>query len=448
MMRRAWLAAVIARTVAGCASNPVVGSPAAAATIATYPVPDVPASLRASGDTLARHDAAWRRMQSGDLRGAQRDFAAIVKAAPGFYPAITALGFIDLANRQYKDAVTRFTAAGAMDANYLPAWQGLADAALAAHDDEAAIAGMTRVLAIDPGRADVRTRLEIVRLRQVQALVEAGRTAREAGKLDEAHASLDRALSLSPTSTMILRELVTTEMAQGALAPAEAHARQATTADAGDGEAWMALAEVLQARVDWRGAAEAARGALAIDPRADWRARARALGERADAALLPPEFARIADAPAVTRGEAAAFVGTRLETLIARAPRRPVSVATDVRTHWAATWILAVTRAGVMDVYANHTFQPAAPLRRSDLAQIVSRLLPLATAGRPAELQRWRAARPTFADVAATNLAYRSAAAAVASGAMTAPGGRFEPTRTASGADLDAAAARVIQLTH
>ena len=50
-------------------------------------------------------------------------------------------------------------------------------------------------------------------------------------------------------------------------------------------------------------------------------------------------------------------------------------VITDIRTNWAATWIVTVTRAGVMDPLANHTFQPRAVVRRVDLAQVVSRLL-------------------------------------------------------------------------
>jgi hypothetical protein len=145
----------------------------------------------------------------------------------------------------------------------------------------------------------------------------------------------------------------------------------------------------------------------------------------------------------VTLGEAAAYIGIHLESLIARAPKRPPEVATDVRTHWAATWIVPITTAGVMSVYPNHTFQPGATIRRSDLAGIAARLVRLAAARR-AELTRWQAARPKFTDLATSHLAYSSAALAVASGVMAVDAdGRFDPTRPVTGKELDAAIRRV-----
>ena len=55
---------------------------------------------------------------------------------------------------------------------------------------------------------------------------------------------------------------------------------------------------------------------------------------------------------------------------------KPV-VLTDIRGNWAAPWIQAVTRAGVIEAFPNHTFQPNATVRRGDLAQAVSRVLAL-----------------------------------------------------------------------
>ena len=70
-----------------------------------------------------------------------------------------------------------------------------------------------------------------------------------------------------------------------------------------------------------------------------------------------------------------------------------------MRANWAAQWILPVARAGFMEVYPNHTFQPAATVRRGDLAT--------ASAGssRPSPRQNpklgaaWRTARRKFPDL-------------------------------------------------
>jgi hypothetical protein len=54
-----------------------------------------------------------------------------------------------------------------------------------------------------------------------------------------------------------------------------------------------------------------------------------------------------------------------LKDLISRALSQNAVVITDARGSWAEPWIMEATRVGVMEVYANHTFQPEALVRRS-----------------------------------------------------------------------------------
>jgi hypothetical protein len=129
----------------------------------------------------------------------------------------------------------------------------------------------------------------------------------------------------------------------------------------------------------------------------------------------------------VTRGQLAALIALRLSAVLDRAPKRPPSVATDIRTHWAAESIVRVTQAGVMDVSANHTFQPDANISRGELAIVSARLIPLVLADRSADLAPLKAARPPLGDVAESHALYRSAALAVASAAMKSDAdGRFQ----------------------
>jgi tetratricopeptide (TPR) repeat protein len=399
-------------------------------------MPEIPPSLRVTGDLRERHGVAWQRLQAGDLGGANRDFSTILKRAPWFYPAEAGLGFVQLANRQFKSAASRFAAALALNGRYVPAWIGQADAQIGLNDEQQAIAAMERVLVIDPKRDAIRSRLELVRFKQLQELIEAGRRARAAGRLEAARDAFERALTLSPAGSSILRELALVESKAGRIEAAEVYARKAVQADPADVDAYAVLAAVLESREQYREAAAAL-------------SRAAALRERADLAALPTEFGNLAGAATITRAHVVAFVGIKLRSLIDAAPHRATAVATDVRTHWALPWIVPVIRAGVMDLFANHTFQPSARVRRNDLAQVVGRLLPLASARRPADLTAWRAARPKFADVPSTNVFYRSVAVAVASGAMTADvDGRFLPAAPATGADLTAAVARIDQIAR
>ncbi|HUL71458.1 MAG TPA: tetratricopeptide repeat protein [Vicinamibacterales bacterium] len=442
------LAAAAAALVAGCSTHRPPAPPAPAAPrYPDYPTPDVPATLRVTPEIRATQDRAWALLQGGDARGADAAFTALVKQAPAFYPAEAGLGFAQLALRQYKTAAAHFGAVLAKNDKYVPAWQGQADAQLAQGDEAGAIASLDRVLALDPKNDVVRSRLDLLRFRQVQALIDAGRTAREAGRLEAAQADFEQALALSPSSAVIFREMAVVETARGALDQAETHARRATQLDAGDADAFATLGAALEARGKLREAAAAFAQAARIDPRPAWKTRAEALSDKADMAAVPAEFRSMGTAPSVTRAQLAALVGIRLESVLDRAQQRVQTVATDVRGHWAEPWILPVTQTGVMDVFPNHTFQPSSTVRRSDLAKVVSQLLTLIASERQIDLPKWKAARPAFPDLPASNVYYPSAALAVACGAM-APmdDNKFGPTQVATGASVVAAVARLQQI--
>ena len=442
------MALTVALMGVACASTPPAAPRAdGAPRFPDYPRPDIPASLTVTAAVREQHAAAWQRLQAGDTRRATQAFTAILKQHPGFYPAEAGLGFAYLAVRQYKNAEPRFTAAVTANRRYLPAWIGRSEALLGLGRDDDAIDSLEQVLAIEPGREATRTRLDLLRLRRAQALIDGARRARAAGRLEEAERQLEQALTSSPQSTAILHELVLVELAALHFDEAEAHARRAVQIEPRVGEWHATLGDVLEAQRKYREASASYARAETIEPRPEWRARTLDLREKAEAALLPAEFSRLPSAATITRGETAAFIGIHLEPVITSAPRRVTDVATDIRTHWASTWILPVTRAGVMSIYPNHTFQPGATVRRSDLASIVAALVRLAASGKRADLARWQAARPRMADVPASHVWYSSASLAVAAGAMAVDAdGRFHLTRPATGRDLDTAVRRIAEI--
>ena len=407
-------------------------------------MPGVPTGLAVSAAISARHRDAWLALQAGNLRRAEQEFRALTRQNPAFYPAEAGLGFVLLAGRRYREAEPHFRTATTSDPRYLPGWVGRAESLVALGRDREAIDALERVLTLSPGREVAKTRLEFLRLRMTQGAMDRARRARSAGRLDVAERELEAALVDAPGSALILGELATVELAARRLDEAEAHARRAIQIEPAAAERHALLGDILEAGSKYRDAATAYTRAVALNPKPEWRERVTDLREKATNVLLPASFARLSSAATVTRAETAAFIGIHLETLLARAPARAVDVATDIRAHWAATWIVPVTRAGIMTIYPNHTFQPSATVRRSDLASIVASLVRLAGTSRRAELTRWQAAWPRFTDLAAGHLAYGSAALAVASGAMAVDAdGRFEPTRAVTGRELDAAVRRI-----
>jgi tetratricopeptide (TPR) repeat protein len=438
------VAVALALGLAGCAAHtpPVVG----VTSVTTFAELVVPSGLVAPAAVLDRHQRGAAELRAGSLREAATDFAEALKRAPSFYPSEAGLGDVALATEQYPQAAAHFDAALSANKSYVPALLGRIDASLAMKDEAAAIDALERLVTIEPGREDAESRLSVLRVRAVERELATARKARAASDFDGARAAFERALAMSPSSAVILRGLADAELAAGALDAALTHARAAVALDAADAESFAMLGDVLVAQGQSSDAFDAFAKAFQLDPRPAWRVRIDALRAGAAAAELPAEYRAIPASTAVTRAQVAAFIANHLKELVDSAPKRGVAVMTDLRNHWAASWILAVTRAGIMDALPNHTFQPSAVVTRTDLARAVAQVLALLAPMHAKDAAAWRAAKPVFADVPPGHLAYSAVAMAVAAGAMTADAGRFAPTRPATGADLVAAVTRLERL--
>jgi hypothetical protein len=268
----------------------------------------------------------------------------------------------------------------------------------------------------------------------LQEVIAAARAAAAAGRVADARTGYERALRATPDSPFLHRELAIVERRAGNAEAALGHFRRAVELDANDMTSLVQTAELLEERGEFAAAEAAYRKAAAVEPGAELTAKIARAAERARDAGLPEQFRAIAASQELTRGDLAALIGVRLEAVLRTATPRPV-VATDVRGHWAAPWINEVARAGVMDPFENHTFQPRARLRRVDLAAAVSRVLALIAPTRPA-LRTTMSDRPTIADMPATHLSYPAVADAVTSGVLPLlDGNRFQVGRAVTGAE-------------
>jgi tetratricopeptide (TPR) repeat protein len=429
-------------SVIACAPK-IVPPPVTAPRFPDFIFPDVPADLQTAAVT-DRHKAAWQFLQAGDLRNAERSFGAALKASPAFYPAEAGLGYLDLAKRDYKDAVSRFDRALARAPGYVPALIGRGEALLAAGRQPEALETLTKALAVDPSLADVRRRVEVLKFRTLEDAVSAARAAAGAGRFAEAQAAYERALAASPESAFLYRDLASVEMKLHAFDRALAHAQRSTDLDPQDVRAWIVLAEVREERGDVEEAAAAYTAARRLEPdNTEVAERLARVDERLASSRLPIEYHAIADATGVTRGELAALIGVRLEKFVGSVKQRATVLVTDTRAHWAAPWIIAVTRTGIMEAYPNHTFQPNAVVRRGDFARVAARILTLIGQRAPAIAERWRQARAKFSDLAPGHLHYPAASTSVAAGVLATEGDAFHPTRVLTGPELTAAMKRL-----
>ena len=401
----------------------------------------------ATADLQFQHETAWRFLQAGDLKAAERGFSSVVKQSPGFYPAEAGLGYTALARKDYKAALAHFERALAASSPYAPALVGRAQAYLAINEHARALESFDAALAADPSLVTVRHNADVLRLQVMQGGVGSARKAADEGRLADARAAYEQAILSSPQSPFLFRELALVELRDGRLPAALVHARKAVELEPGDSRNHIALGDVLEAQGDYPKAIEALTAAAAADPNEALNRRLEALRGKGALAALPEAYRAIETSPSITRAQLAALIGVQLDDVVKRAPERGGSVVTDVRDSWAAEWILPVTRAGFMEVFPNHTFQPNAVVRRGDLAAAVSRMLRAIAAGKPQLAARLQGARGKFTDVPPGHLSYPAASVAVEGGVM-APleDGSFQLTRPVSGAEALAAIRKLQEL--
>jgi len=432
--RRLTLVLGAAVALSACAGR--AAAPPAVPTAARYPdfvYPAVPAPLQRTPGA-ERIDLGWRFLQSGDTRNAARDFEAALRINPQLYPARAGEGYVALARGDHDRALAAFDAALRSARDYVPALIGRGQTLLAMKRDVDALAAFEAALAADSSLADVRRRVDVLRFRTVEQVIDSARSEASAGRLDRARTAYERAIELSPDSSFLYRELAAVERRQGNNDRAAQHFARAIELDPSDTAALVAMADLLAERQEYQAAEDAYRKAAALDPTPELTAKIAALAERTRESAFPAEFRAISGSAAATRGELAALIGVRLERFIAAAPQQQV-VITDAAGHWAGNWIMQVARAGVMDPFENHTFQPGLGIRRGDLATAVRRVLTMASATNPA-LRTRLAEQPKIADMPPSHLVYPAAAAAVAAGVMPLVDGmRFDVNRTVTGAE-------------
>jgi len=408
--------------------------------------PAVPAELAGSAAAI-NEGRGWAFLQSGDLRTAEHEFQAALRNNPRFLPAETSLGYLELARKDPKAALSRFDKVIGQQGSDLSALIGRGQALLALEQDGDALAAFESALAIDPNQPEIRRRVDVLQFRDIEQGVARARDAAKAGRLDEATAAYRTAIAAQPDTPFLYRELAAIERKQGKVDEALEHFRKAAAIDSTDARSRMQIGEILEGRQNFEGALQAYGEAAAIEPGGEAERKVEELNARAALEKLPVEYRAIEQAPQITRADLAALIGVRLAPLLEGAASPDAALITDTRASWAQPWIMAVTRAGVMEPLPNHQFQPRSLVRRSDLAMAAARVLAKIGARRPDAAREWESARVSFTDLAPSHLAYAAASAAVTAGVIT-PGqdNSFEPSRPVTGTEAVSAVARLESL--
>ena len=117
---------------------------------------------------------------------------------PTFYPAETGLGYIGLARKDARDAVTRFERALASAEAYVPALVGRGQALLELGRDGEALTSFETALKADPSLTDISGRVDLLRVRAVQDNLARAKAATDAGRCRRPRPPIPRPLPRRP----------------------------------------------------------------------------------------------------------------------------------------------------------------------------------------------------------------------------------------------------------
>ncbi|OFV87202.1 MAG: hypothetical protein A2V74_01515 [Acidobacteria bacterium RBG_16_70_10] len=367
--------------------------------------------------------SAWQKLLGGNAGAAAKSFEKLLARRPGLVPAETGLAYACLRAGRLDEAARRFDSALARRPDYVPALAGEGSVAVRRGDAEAAVGFYRRALSGAPGDAALRKRLAELKVQVTERRLAEAQAAIANGEPDRAVSAYRAALEAAPELTSVRTALAELLVSEGRSADAASALESDPT---GDRQLLLLRGGILMGMQDYARARDAYERVLEQDP-ADVEA---ARGERAARESLnllgmPEEYRRIPSAERLSRADLAALLTVKV-TALARVQSREPRVAVDIAASWAREYIASVLALGVMDVYPNHTFQPAGIVRRAELARAVGRVLDLL--GSP------RAAAPVPTDMAPTHFDFEAVERALGAGLMELDAqGAFEPWRVVSG---------------
>jgi tetratricopeptide (TPR) repeat protein len=412
------LAALLAAALltGACASAPILPSPLG-------DVPVVKGAGEATQDERRDIEKGYMDLRRGRLSSALSRFRRLRERSPNLLAARTGMAYVRTHMGQYEEAERLFGEVLLVRPADLDALLGLGENAARRGDLGRAVQSYGAAALAHPGDPTARKRLADAKLRFIETRLAQARAAAGSGKKDAAEMEYRQALSIVPEVAGLRLELVDLLVARGDVNGAvEVLAADPT----GDPQVLARLGEHRLALGLFEGAVEAYAKAVLRDPtNAELKAHLAHAQHAFDFSRMPEEYQRIFTATFITRADLAALMSVKV-TALSRVNSLEPRVAVDISGSWAKDHILKALAFDIIDVYPNHTFQPAAMIRRGDLARAVARVL---------DLLRWpKAAAPTVRDMSSSHLYYEAAVRVVGAGLMDlTPEGAFEPGQRVSG---------------
>lgn len=370
-------------------------------------------------------DRAWNNILAGRTVEALEVLRKLAATKPARASVDTAIAFAELRATKNDEARAAFSNVLRAKSDYLPALLGAAATERRTGHLDAALALYERAAKLKTDEPATR-RVGELRLAIAERSLQEARSLSSQGKNDEALRSLHRALEVAPDLGAARIDLATRLAARGDRTEAIRVLNAAPTLDR---DVLFTLANLQREDGNLAGYEATLRRVLEVSPDDPEASEAlRTLDSERERLTMPEALRDLASATRVTRAELVALIIVKVPALRNLKGNTP-EVASDLGRTWAKDYVIRGISLGVMDVFPNHTFQPAGIIRRGELARAAARVL---------DLMQWpRGESPGPTDMSPSHLQYASVVRVMEAGLMDRTAtGAFEPWRIVTGADV------------
>jgi Tfp pilus assembly protein PilF len=376
-------------------------------------------------------EEAWARIKQGD---AGRAAKLVEKMGPQNPFYTVGLGYVSFMNNDIGTAEGYFKQELGAAPDSPLAHAGLAQIYIKTGQDDLAFNEYAEVLKTDPDNPWALKEYESLKERKTEDHFQEARTYLAAGDAERAKAAFLKSLHYSPKSLEAHLSLAQLYRSGGQLSNALFHLNAAYALDPKNKDILKDYADTLLAAGQNGRSLDIYRQYLEVDPKnKEVKDRVEGLKNKLGIFELPSQYRSIPLSMAVTREEVAALIAVKFKDHLDDVRGKP-PVIIDIATSWASREIIRTAAQGIMEGYANHTFQPKQAVSRAELAEILVRLITKLRAKGFSFIRQFPEGMIRVADVSTDNYYYQPVADVVSLQLMElGPDKTFRPEMTLSG---------------
>lgn len=317
-------------------------------------------------------EEAWAYIRQGRADKAGKALARLSPENPLYY---IGFGYVALLSDDLVNAAAYFQSAVNQFPELTLARIGLVQVCQRTGEEDRAFSELREILKVNPEHPWAREEYESLKNKKTSAALEEAKAALSAGDLEKAKETYLRALHYSPEFVPAHAALATLYKKEKKFSNALVHLQAAVASEPANKTLLEDYAATLEEAGQFEKSLQIYERVLELDS-SDKKIQQRieSLRNRLGIYEIPSRYTEIPLAEAVTREEIAALVAIKFKDVLTEpTPQPPIII--DIATSWAVRFILKTTALGLLDVYANHSFQPRKPVTRAEMADLISRII-------------------------------------------------------------------------